>query len=67
MVNEKRKAKIYKESHSEKIQRLYPDGIEYGTVILVEPPAPEELGEIIEDIEPVGKARTFGRVIRPPV
>ena len=35
----------------EKIQKLYPDGVEYGTVILVEPPAPEELGDIIEEVE----------------
>ena len=48
---DKLKAKIYKESHSEKIQRLYSDGVEYGTVILAEPPAPEELGDIIEEGE----------------
>ena len=43
----------------EKIQKLYPDGVEYGTVILVEPPAPEELGDIIEEVENGGTVMRF--------
>ena len=73
MVNKKRTAKVCKENHSEKIRSLYPNGVEYGTAVLVAPPTIEELGDILEEIEtksaePTTKARTFKQAAgQPPI
>jgi len=68
IMSEKTKMAEDYESHKEKIEMLYPDGVEYGKSVIVEPPTLEELGDIIEESEPVtatAKPRTLGQPEKP--